>query len=336
MLRKLAVAAALAALVSVAQAQETKVLFNSFIQPKHPFNTLILNLWLADVTKATGGRVRFEVPPSSLAAPPQQYDSTVKGIMDAAYQFHGFLADRVKLAQVAHLPWGSTNPVSNSRALWLTHEKFFATADEYKDVHLLTLFAALPGTTFSMKEPIRSLKDLKGLKMYGLPGIPARVLELAGAAVVAQPAVRSHEVISSGTVDAFSGYSVMDAAAFHTLQYAKSVTDLPGNLSTPSFAMFINKKKWQSIPQQDRDIITRMAGGGFAKYLAPYNELEDNARKEAVSKGVRIAMASDDFVAELRRIAQPLEQAWLADAQKLGVDGKAALAFYREESKKAP
>jgi TRAP-type C4-dicarboxylate transport system substrate-binding protein len=336
MIRKLAAAAVLAALVPAAQAQETKVLFNSFIQPKHPYNTHMLNVWLADVTKATGGRVKFEVPPSSLAAPPQQYDSTVKGIMDAAYQFHGFLADRVKLAQVAHLPWGTTNPVSNSRALWLTHEKYFAKADEYKDVQLLALFVALPGTTFSMKEPIQAVKDLKGLKIFGLPGVPARVLEMAGAAVVAQPAVRSHEVISSGTVDAFSGYSVTDAVAFHTLGYAKSITDLPGHLSVPSFAMFMNKKKWQSIPQQDRDIITKMAGAGFAKYLAPYIELEEKARQEAAAKGIKIGMASEAFVAELRKIAEPLEQSWLADAQKLGVDGKAALAFYRQESKRAP
>lgn len=336
MIRKLAVAAALAAAVSVAHAQETKILFNSFIQPKHPYNTLMLNVWLAEVSKATAGRVKFEVPANSLAAPPQQYDSTVKGVMDAAYQFHGFLADRAKLAQVAHLPWGSTNPVSNSRALWATHEKFFAKADEYKDVHLLTMFVAIPGPIFAMKEPILSLKDLKGTKMYGLPGVAAKVLELAGAAVVAQPAVRSHEIISAGTVDAFAGYSVSDAFAFHTIGYAKSITDLPGHLTAPSFAMFMNKKKWQSIPQQDRDIITKLAGGNFARFLMPLFELEEKSRTDAVAKGVKIAIAPSAFVADLKKIAEPLEQAWLADAAKLGVDGKAALAFYREESKKAP
>lgn len=336
MMRLIAAALAVAALIPAAQAQETKILFNSFIQPKHPLNTLVLNPWLADVTKATDGRVKFEVPPSSLAAPSQQYEATVKGVMDAAYQFNGFLTDRIKLTQIAQLPWGSTNPVSNSRALWATYEKFFAKADEYKDVHLLTLYVVIPASIFSMKEPIQSMKDLQGTKIYATPGVPARVLELAGAAVVAQPAVRSYEFISAGTVDAFAGYAAADAAAFHTLGYAKSMTELPGHISASSFSMFINKKKWLSIPERDRDIITRMAGANFAKYLQPYADLEVKARQEAQAKDIKLVTASDAFVADMKRVTEPLERAWLADAAKLGVDGKAALAFYREESKKAP
>jgi len=336
MIRKLSVLAMCAVFSASVQAQETKILFNSFIQPNHPFNTHMLRPWLEDVTKATGGRVKFEVPPTSIAAPQQQYDSTVKGVMDAAYMYHGFLTDRVKLSQVAQLPWGSTNPVSNSRALWETYEKFFIKANEYKDVHLLSLFVILPGPIFGMKEPILSIKDLKGTKIFGVPGVAARILELCGAAVVAVPSVRSYEVISAGTVDAFAGYSAMDAQAFHTLGYAKSIIDLPGALTASSFAMFINKTKWQSIPQQDRDVITKMAGANFAKYLAPYIDFEAKARMEAANNGVKIFKASDEFVADLKKIADPVEQGWLDDARKLGVDGKAALSFYREESKKAP
>jgi hypothetical protein len=32
--------------------------------------------------------------------------------------------------------------------------------------------------------------------------------------------------------------------------------------------------------------------------------------------------------------AKPLQDAWIADAKAMGVDGAAALAFYRDEAKK--
>ncbi len=47
--------------------------------------------WTDEITKATDGRVKFDIPTSSLAAPPQQMDGVVKGVFDMAYQFHGLM-----------------------------------------------------------------------------------------------------------------------------------------------------------------------------------------------------------------------------------------------------
>jgi TRAP-type C4-dicarboxylate transport system substrate-binding protein len=328
------ISAALLPLPFGAHAQKkTNVLFNSFIAAQHPVNTRILKPWAEEISKATGGRVTFEFPPKDLSSPPQQMDGVMKGIFDMAYQFHGFLAQKVKLTQVAHLPFVNTTARGSSIALWRTYEKFFAKADEFKDVHLVGLCVALPGPIFGMKGPINSSADIKGTKIYGLPGVAARMLEAAGGGVVAAPAVRSYEVISSGTVDAYAGYSVMDANAFNTLQYAKHVTDIPGHLTAPAFAFFMNKKKWASIPKADQDIITRFGGEELARRYEAYDGMETKAREAAAAKGIQFSTASEAFMKELRAYAAPLEKAWLDDAAKLGVDGKAALAYFMEQAK---
>lgn len=317
--------------VPVGANAQTTLLFNSFIQPQHPVNVRILKPWAEDIMKASNGRIKIDMPTTSLAAPPQQLDGVKKGVMDMAYQFHGFL-DNVKLSQIAHLPFVNTTAQGGSVALWRTYEKYFTKADEYKDVQVIGMFVGLPGPIFGMKKPINSLADIKGVKMYGLPGVVARVLEAGGAGVVAAPAVRSHEIISGGTVDAYAGYSVMDANAFNTLQYAKAITDVPGALSVPSFAFFVNKKKWNSIPQADRDIILKHSGEALARRFAVYDEIETKARADAAAKGIAIANASPAFVEELKKLAEPIEKAWLAEAAKLGVDGPAALQFYKQEA----
>lgn len=328
---KLLATALVLGLATSAQA-ETQLLFNSFLPPQHPINTRVLKPWSEDVAKATDGRVRIEIAPASLAAPPAQMDAVVKGIVDGAYIFNGFLQGKVVLPQIAHLPFVNASAKGSSIALWRTHERHFAKANEFKDVELLSLFVFSGGPIYGMKGPVTSVADIRGVKFYGLPGTAAQVLEAAGAGVVAAPAARSHEVISGGTVDAFAGYPVQDAVAFHTLQYAKAVTDVPGHLTAPSFSLFVNKKRWQSISETDRAAIRRLSGEAFAARSAVYDEIEIKARADAAAKGVRFVQADAAFVQDLRRLGAKLQQDWLAAATKLGVDGPAALKAYEDEA----
>lgn len=270
MFTRRSLAAALVACTSIAAVPlpavaQTKLLFNSFIPSNHPINTRYFKPWTDDIAKATEGRVVIDMPAASLAAPPQQMDGVEKGVFDMAYQFHGFLENKVKLTQLASLMGVNSTAKGSSVALWRTYEKYFKDANEYKDVHVLALFVLQTGTIFGMKGPVNSVADLKGVKVYALPGVAATVMASAGAGVVAIPAVRSYEIISGGTVDAFAGYSVLDASNFKTLQYAKHITDVPGGITAPSFVLFINKKKWSSLSAADRDAITKLSGEALAQ-----------------------------------------------------------------------
>lgn len=311
---------------------ETTLLFNSFLPPQHPINTRVLKPWAEDVAKATEGRVRISVAPASLAAPPQQMDAVAKGIVDGAYIFNGFLQGKVVLPQMAQLPFVNSTAKASSVALWRTHERYFAKADEYKGVELLSLFVFNGGPIYGMKGPVRSVADLKGIKFYGLPGTAAQILEAAGAGVVAAPAARSFEIISGGTVDGFAGYPVQDAHAFHTLQYAKAITDVKGHLTAPSFALFLNKKRWASITPADQAAIRKLSGESFAARSAVYDEIEQKARKDAASAGIQFVQADPVFTSALKGLATKQREEWLAAASRLGVDGAAALKDYEAET----
>lgn len=324
--------AAIALTASLSAHAQTKLLFNSFLAPQHPINTRVLKPWADDIAKATDGRVTIQIAPASLAAPQQQMDGVVKGIMDGAYIFNGFLQGKVVLPSVAHLPFVNTTAKGSSIALWRTYEKHFAKANEYKDVELLSLFVFNGGPFYGMKQPIQSIADLKGVRFYGLPGPAAQILEGAGAGVVAAPAARSHEVISGGTVDAFAGYPVQDALSFHTLQYAKYITDVPGYLTAPSFSLFVNKKAWAKISPTDQAAIKRLSGEAFAARSAVYDEIEGKARKDAAASGVQFIEAPAAFVDALKPLGALQQQAWVAEADKLGVDAKAALRTYQSEA----
>jgi TRAP-type C4-dicarboxylate transport system substrate-binding protein len=330
--RHLCAAMLCAALPLGAHAQNNTLLLNSFLAPQHPVTSMIIKPWAERVAQATEGRVKIDVAPSSLAAPNQQMASVNRGVFDIAYQFHGLMAEQVKLNQVAHLPFVNTSARGSSVALWRTYEKYFAKANELSDVHLLGLFVLPPAVMFGMGSPIDGINKLKGRKVYALPGVSATLLESAGAGVVAVPAARSHEIISGKTVDAFVGYSVSDAEGLKTLSYATDVTDIPGNLTAPSFAFFINKKRWLALPERDRKAIESISGEAFAQAMKVSDDVETKVRANAAAKGVKFHMANDAFVKDIQALAAPITQAWLREAEKLGVNGQEALAFYREQA----
>lgn len=314
-----------------AAAQQTNLVFNSFVPPKHLLKVLILDPWAADVEKATQGRVKITIPPTTAAPPPQVVDATRKGIVDGGYVFNGFVANQFKTVQIGHLPWGNGPTEAMSVALWRTHEKFFAKADEYKDIQLIGLFLLPAGEIYSLKDPITSAKDLAGKKVWALPGTAARMMETLKAGVTSGPAVRSHDLISAGTVDAFIGTSVSDNRAFNNLQYAKSITDVPGKLNSPSFSMFFNAKKWASLSAADREAIMKLGGEHLARRFAAIDKAEVEAWAEAREKHkIQVVKATPAFVAELRAAGKPVEDEWVAEVKKLGVDGEAALKFYRD------
>ncbi len=311
---------------------ETTLLINAFLPAQDPMNTKVIKPWAEEVEKATAGRVKVQIPPTSVAAPERLWNSVRNGIVDGAYFFNGTVPNQIKLMQMPHLPFLGTSARANSVALWRTYEKFFNAANEYKDVHLLSVMVIPTGQMYSLDKPILTPADLAGKKIWALPGVPAKLMSMVKAGVVSTPAAKMSEVVAGGTVDGFVGIPDMHAEAFKVIRYAKSATLLPGGISTPSFSLILNKQKWESLSQQDRDIITKLSGEALANRMAAFDEAEAAAHAQSLKDGLVYQTASKQLIDDLRKDANIMDDEWFAVAKSRGVDGKAALAYYRAQS----
>jgi TRAP-type transport system periplasmic protein len=137
-------------------AAQTTLVINAFLPAQHTMNVKVLKPWADEVARATDGRVKVQVPPSSVAAPDQLWNAVRNGVVDGAYLFNGTVQGQLKLMQMPHLPFMGTHARDNSVALWRTYDKYFKSADEYKDVHLLAVAVFPAGIFYSLKAPIES------------------------------------------------------------------------------------------------------------------------------------------------------------------------------------
>ena len=176
--------------------------------------------------------------------------------------------------------------------------------------------------------PFQSVADLKGGKMWSLPGIPAETLTVLGAVVTPGPAVRMYEVISGGVVDAFCCISRESLEVFNAAQYVGAGTDVPGHLFAPAFAIFIRSDVMASISPEDQVKIREVSAEVLARRGALGDPVEAAARERLAATGKTVVHASDAFVKELETAGAPVRAAWVEAASARGIDGQAALDFY--------
>lgn len=148
------------------------------------------------------------------------------------------------------------------------------------------------------------------------------------------PAVRMHEVISGGVVDAFCCINFESLEVFNVIQYAKAATEIPGHVFAPAFAVYVRADVWATISPEDQVKIRAVSGEALARRAAGGDDKEAAARDRAIAAGVPVSPATDAFVADLTTAFAPVKDAWIASVEPLGIDGKAALEFYIVEQAK--
>jgi len=305
---------------------QTVLRYNWWIPPNHLTRTKIMNVWAKQIDAATEGRVKIEFTTTSLGAPPRQFDLVKDGVADMAMGVHGYTPDRFVLPTAAELPFMSDSAEALSVALWRTHLKFFAEKNEYRGVKLLGLMAHGPGSIWSVKAPIHSVSDIKGLKVRSGGGMQNEMIAKLGAVVVSAPAPQSYELLSRGVADAtlFTNDAVGSFGLGKILKYN---TRVPGGLFSSTFFVVVNEAKFNAISPRDRAAIERVSGEAFARLGG--RGWDDTDREVAATlKDNQIIEAQGSFLAEIRDLLKDMETQWISDAKaKRGVDGTAALQF---------
>jgi len=316
-------------------AAETVLKLNNWLPPTHTQLTGIIIPWMAEVEKATEGRVKVQLTDASLGAPPRQYDLAVDGIADVTVGVLGYTPGRFKLAGAAELPFVGETAEELSVALWRTHEKYFAAADEYKDVELLGIYANATGhvMTTAKAGPVTSLENYAGKKFRVGGGLVQEINTALGGVNVAAPANEVYEILSQGVADGtLLPYEAVPS--FNLSGVIKHATSVPGGFYSSAWFFVMNKDKFDSLPEANRQAIKEVSGEALARLAGQaQDKIEKEAKAGMEKAGVTFATADDNFVQGLREKLFAIEAKWVAEADKLGVDGKAALDYMREQVK---
>jgi len=320
--------------VATAQAQTTTLTLSSWVPPTHYVVKDILQPWMAEVEKATEGRVKINLLPKPVGAPAQHWELARKGVADITWGNFTYEPERFKHVWFAELPMMGTHGEASSVALWRTYNQFLASNEAFKGVTLLGMGMLGGGQFHHPSKVIDTPDDLKGQKVRMGGPIQKRLLEDLGAIPVAGPGTKAYELLEGGVIDA-SLHALESVVNFRLDGKLKNHTLIPGGLYDATFFIGINDGKFKSLSAADQQAILKVSGEALSRRWGQGFDKENKAAEATLrTNGHKFAQPSPELLANITKVRTAMLSELQADGPKFGVQNhNAMVAFYEQQYK---
>ena len=300
--------------------------------------------WARKVEADSGGRIRIDLFPSMQlgGAPAHLFDQERDGVADIVWAVPGATPGRFPKSEAFELPFVlSHRALVNSKAF----EDFAAgnLQDEFREFHPLCFSCRDHGVLHTART-IKSIGDLKGLRLHVPNRLAAESVRALGAQGVSVPTPQVPMAISARAIDgcldpwdAVPGLRLNDSLKNHT-DFAEQA------LSSATFVLAMNRQAYDRLPRDLKTVIDNNAGQPVASMAGAMWDLEAKAVAGAArDRGEPVVVISGEGMGPWRKATEPVIAAWhkqmkerKLDGDKLLADVHALLAKYAEEPEPEP
>ncbi|MBI5607045.1 MAG: TRAP transporter substrate-binding protein [Deltaproteobacteria bacterium] len=290
-----------------------------------------LENWGKDLEKRTNGRIKLKYyPNATLASMPQQYDAVVKGIAEVGMHILGNTMGRFPLSEVLDLPLGWPNSTVATRIANEYYEKF--KPKELETVKVLWLHEMGPGWLCTLKKPVNTLEDLKGMKMR-TAGNNANYMRALGGVPVAMPMTEVYDALSRGMVDGLSSaYEALEN--WKTGEFVRYVTENKDSTFSATFLVAMNKKYWEALPKDIQTVIDQMSKEQVEKFGKAWDEAYRSGKDFVTKRGTKIiTLSKEEEVRWVEKGAKPIVESYVTRMKEKGLPGEEAVKFVQERLK---
>ena len=249
----------------------------------------------------SGGNMTIKFfEPSALVPALEIFDSVSSGAVDSGWSTAGYWAGKVPALQFfSAVPFG---PSSSEYLSWFYFGGGKELYDEIYTRHnikgvLCGIIA--PEASGWFREEVKSLEDLKGLKMRFF-GLGAKVMEKVGVSTQLLAGGDIYPALELGTIDAaeFSMPAIDLELGFY--QIAKHYY-FPGWHQQSTFLEFmVNLDKWNSLSNTQKVQIETVCGDSIRQSIAEGEAIQIPALNILKSKGVQVHTWPDEFLNKFR------------------------------------
>ena len=286
------------------------------------------------VEKRTNGEIDVQIFwANSLVHAKEALEAVQLGTADMADLAVGYFSDKIRLLQVAGLPFTISDPVK----AWQGTERVLkqipeASAELTKFGHKVVGMTATASYQLVAHDPIRNLADLKGKKVGTFGRIAPKAIKAGGGIPVSTTGGEMYEALQRKTIDARI-LSFEAAQRFKTYEVAKYMSKIEMGCIAGVSMFTINQRKWDSLSKEHQKIILE-EGDKAGRWEAQAMKDDDlKFQKYLKGKGVIIV----DFSAEDREKwrnspgVKKIAGDWAATMEKQGLPGKKTLAVFLGE-----
>ncbi len=304
----------------------TTLTYSSFFPPTH-IQSKLAESWCQEVEKRTEGRVKVQYfAGQTLTKVKQTYDSIVDGIADVGTSALAYTQGRFPVMSTIDLPFGYASGAAATAAANTLYEKMMP--KEFAETQVMYFNAHGPGLIHTRDKAVKSLDDLKGLKIRAT-GMSAKVVAALGGTPVAMGMPDSYQSLQKGVVDG-SAYPTEANKGWKLGEVTDYVAMAPAMAYTTNFFVVMNKDKWAALDAKDQELITAIN----KEWAIKHGEAWDSSDKEGLEfflaqKGNEVVKISDEENTKWGNAVAPIIDGYVKDLEGKGLDGKMAVEIIR-------
>ena len=306
-----------------ATAQDVTLRLQHFLPATSHTHAGFIAPWAKRVEEASQGRIKIDIYPSMQLGgrAPQLYDQVRDGVVDIAWTLPGYTPGRFPKVEVFELPFVAGTATATSQAVQAFADKHLA--EEFAAVHPILFHVHAAGAFHMRGKPIRTLGDLKGLKIRAPTRISNRMLAAIGASPVGMPVPQVPEALSKGVIDgALLPYEVTTALRIHELTDSNTEITGPRGIYTAVFLLAMNKQRYDSLPADLKAVIDANSGLATAQWAGEaWDKAEAVARQTAIDAGHTIQSIDGPELLRWQQAAQPVIDEWRAEMAGKNIPG---------------
>ncbi|HEY2862464.1 MAG TPA: TRAP transporter substrate-binding protein [Casimicrobiaceae bacterium] len=291
--------------------------------PASNFHTENIAQFVADVEKATGGKLKITVHSNAslfkaneIKRAVQTDQAQIGEILISAY------ANEDPMFGIDSIPFLATG-YADAGKLWKASRK--ALEDRFAKQRLRVLYAVpWPPQGIYSNKPIASLADMKGLKMRTYNPATSRIAELTGAQPVTIQAAELAQAMATGAVNAniTSGATGVDSKAWEQVKYFYDAQAwLPKNI------VFVNEKSFDALDKPTQGAVLKAAADAETRGWKTSEEKTKWYLEQLAKNGMTVAPPSPALAGELKKIGDTMTAEWVKQA---GPDGQAVIDAYKK------
>jgi len=309
--------------MDVVKAQTIELKLAHFMPPMHIQHRKSFVPFSEKVAELTDGRVKIKIySGGALGGPKQLPDAAKTGITDIAFIIPSYTTGRFPRISAFDLPFIFSNGVHATRVIYDLYDNYLA--EDFKDYKVLWFYSCGTGQLHSATRPIRTLEDLRGMKMRSPSAYMTKALKLLGANPVGMPISKLQMSLQKKVIDGMlTPWSAIEDFKFWDL--IKHLTELDMYLSPMTVVM--NKKKWDSLPDSAKRAMDQASGKQWGLHAAQvYDNHDDNTIKKNNElrkiKVYRLPMSEKKRFME--RVGG-MDSDWVRELSKKGLPAKGIL-----------
>jgi TRAP-type C4-dicarboxylate transport system substrate-binding protein len=321
----IAAAAATAFPVRNAMAQQ-ELKLASFVPPTHVIWTDVITPWTREIAKLSNNQLTVRLFPAMQLGgrPPDLYRQVVQGISDITFTLPGYTSGDFPMMALTELPGTAESADDGTKKIWKLFDKYLAR--DFKDTKVLMLWNSDSASLMSRAKPIRTLEDLKGMRIRTPSAAQSAQLEALGAIPIDMPANQIYNNLDRGVIDA-SMIPMSAALDFKLIEVTKYFT-INAPLGRSPFLVAMNKSRYEKLAPDLKKVIDETTGLTLSlKGAETYDKKNDEGVAAAKKTREVISLSAE----ERKRWAaafKPLIEREVATAEKAGLPARGLVSAY--------